>query len=219
MPKKFQMTWVAHSRRWTKFHRGKRYFISCRQLGVPETKEASWRAANEWWDRQQGIADLPTEDDRLARAARISNLVRDFSGLDDDGRREAVEALLGAGSYDGLKSKAGAMLAGMDAATPERTVGAGRDVEESAPGRLPVASALGRALRRLLPQDSSLHGLDGARIGHRRDRRGEAGGILQPPGRQGRGRELFPQLRSRTDDDCQAVHRPPGRAKADPPAG
>jgi integrase len=124
MPKKFQMTWVAHSRRWTKFHRGKRYFISCRQLGVPETKEASWRAANEWWDRRQGIADLPSEDDRLARAARISNLVRDFSGLDDDGRREAVEALLGAGSYDGLKSKAGALLAGMDTARPEHTVGA-----------------------------------------------------------------------------------------------
>jgi integrase len=122
MPKNYQMTWIPDSRRWTKFHRGKRYFVSCRQLDVPETKEASWRAANEWWERRKGIASLPAEDDRVERATRISHLVRDFSKLDDDTRREAVEALLGVGSYDSLKSQAGTMLAGMDTPSPERTV-------------------------------------------------------------------------------------------------
>jgi integrase len=122
MPKSYQMTWIPESRRWTKFHRGKRYFVSCRQLDVPETKEASWRAANEWWERRKGIANSPTEDDRVERATRISHLVRDFSKLDDDTRREAVEALLGVGSFDSLKSQAGTMLAGMDTPSPERTV-------------------------------------------------------------------------------------------------
>ena len=122
MPKNYQMTWIPESRRWTKFHRGKRYFVSCRQLDVPERKEASWRAANEWWEQRKGIANSPTEDDRVERATRISHLVRDFSKLDDDTRREAVEALLGVGSYDSLKSQAGTMLAGMDSPSPERTV-------------------------------------------------------------------------------------------------
>src|SRR5262249_52435911 len=122
MPKKYRMTWVPSSRRWRKIHQGKLHLVSCRQLGVPETKEASWRAANEWWDRQEGIAGLPSKDDRLARAARISNLVRDFSTLDNDSRREAVEALLGAGAYDNLRSQAAAVLATLEAPTPERTV-------------------------------------------------------------------------------------------------
>ena len=124
MPKSYQMTWIPDSRRWTKFHRGKRYFVSCRQLGVPETKEASWRAANEWWERTKGIASLPPEDDRVERATRISHLVRDFSKLDDDSRREAVEALLGKGAFASLKSQASALLAGMDAPPPDRTVSA-----------------------------------------------------------------------------------------------
>jgi integrase len=122
MAKRMEMTWVPAGRRWRRVHKGKVYVVSCRQLGAPETKEASWRAANEWWERQQAIADIPPEDDRLARAAKISNLVRDFSKLDDDARREAVEALLGAGSYDSLKTQAGTMLASMTSPPPGRTV-------------------------------------------------------------------------------------------------
>lgn len=122
MPVTLHMTWVPASRRWMRRYNGKWYAISCRKLGVPGTKEASWRAANAWWEQQQALADVPPEDDRLERATRISHLVQDFSRLDDQGRREAVEALLGKGSYDSLKSQAGAMLAGMDAPPPERTV-------------------------------------------------------------------------------------------------
>src|SRR5262245_51765 len=124
MPKAYLMTWVAESRRWRKHHEGKFYSVSCRQLGTPETKEASWRAANAWWEEKQKLLDLPPEDDRLQRAARIRNLVRDFSRLDDDSRREAVEALLGPGAFDSLKSQASAMLAGVETPSPERTVAA-----------------------------------------------------------------------------------------------
>lgn len=124
MPITYHMSWVASTRRWKKMFRGKMHVVSCRQLGVPETKEASWRAANEWWEQQEKLADIPVEDDRVARAAKVSNLVRDFSKLDDDARREAVEALLGTGAYDGLKAQANTMLAGMDTPSPERTVAA-----------------------------------------------------------------------------------------------
>ena len=38
---------------------GRRYYVSCRQLGVkPETKEASLRAANQWWRDTQASIDL-----------------------------------------------------------------------------------------------------------------------------------------------------------------
>jgi integrase len=113
------MSWVASTSRWKKMHRGKMYVVSCRQFGVPETKEASWRAANEWWEQQLAT---PDQDERVARAMKVSRLVQDFGKLDDDARREAVEALLGAGSFDSIKAQAGTILAGMDAPSPERTV-------------------------------------------------------------------------------------------------
>jgi integrase len=47
------MTWIAAQRRWCKMYRGRRYYISARQLGCPETKEASLLAANEWWRCKQ----------------------------------------------------------------------------------------------------------------------------------------------------------------------
>jgi integrase len=122
MAKRMLMTWVPGGRRWRKVYKGTVYVVSCRQLGVEDTKEASWKAANEWWERQQSLADIPPEDDRLQRAARISALVRDFGKLDEEARREAVEALLGAGSYDGLKAQAGQVVAGLAAPEPSRTV-------------------------------------------------------------------------------------------------
>ncbi|WP_422929744.1 tyrosine-type recombinase/integrase [Singulisphaera sp. PoT] len=124
MPKAFHMTWIPAGRRWRKHHKGRSYTVSCKQLGVPETKEASWRAANEWWERQLASPEAPSPDDRVDRAATLARLVRDFSSLDDDARREAVETLLGQGAYDDLKARADSMLAGMDAPAPGRAVAA-----------------------------------------------------------------------------------------------
>jgi integrase len=50
-------------------HRGKRFWVSCRQLGTADTKEASILAANAWWRKKQAEIDaaltrpaLPLED-------------------------------------------------------------------------------------------------------------------------------------------------------------
>jgi integrase len=53
VPVRMLMTWDPANRRWRKLYRGQRYVVSCRQLEVPETKEASFRAANEWWERKR----------------------------------------------------------------------------------------------------------------------------------------------------------------------
>jgi hypothetical protein len=61
MPASFDMTWDASARRWTRMHKGIRYKVSCRQLGVPETKEASRQAANDWWrSKLAEIENRPT---------------------------------------------------------------------------------------------------------------------------------------------------------------
>jgi hypothetical protein len=43
------MNWVPSTKRWTRMHKGKAYWVSCRQLDCPATKEASRDAANLYW--------------------------------------------------------------------------------------------------------------------------------------------------------------------------
>src|SRR5579885_1257724 len=43
------MTWEPTKARWRKIYQGKLYTISCYRLGVPSTKEESYKAANAWW--------------------------------------------------------------------------------------------------------------------------------------------------------------------------
>jgi|SRR5271166_5254682 len=43
------MTWEPRKDRWRKIYKGKLYTVSCYRLGVPPTKEASYKAANAWW--------------------------------------------------------------------------------------------------------------------------------------------------------------------------
>jgi len=57
MPRSFELTWDARNRRWRVMYRGKRYVVSCRQLGAPETKEGSYRKANEWWHARKHELD------------------------------------------------------------------------------------------------------------------------------------------------------------------
>lgn len=57
MPIPELMTWVPSRRRWTRMHDGKRFWISCKALGAPETKEGSVRAANAWWTAKQAELD------------------------------------------------------------------------------------------------------------------------------------------------------------------
>lgn len=67
------MTWEGHPNyRWVKMYRGKRYRVSCDELGVPRSKDESYQAANHWWktrlleiglrsvdpDKRQALAEI-----------------------------------------------------------------------------------------------------------------------------------------------------------------
>ena len=127
MAKKLHMTWVPVSRRWRKAYKGKWYSVSCRQLNTEETKEASWKAANEWWERERGIADSapPSEADLRANAFRVWSMVQDWQVLDEDSREKLVDSLVGAGQYQKIKAQAEAMIqTTVKAVPPNRTINA-----------------------------------------------------------------------------------------------
>lgn len=85
MPRSELMSWQAGHRRWSKKYRGKQYTISCRQLGVCETRDASRAAANEWWQRKRSQLDL--------------------SHFDTSGSRDAWQSLLESLSYSADTAK------------------------------------------------------------------------------------------------------------------
>jgi hypothetical protein len=106
--RKLYMTWVCAGRRWIKKHRGKMYAVSCRQLGCPETKEASAAAANAWWEaKEEEIATAPpTELEVRANAFKLWTMVQDWSALDETSRETLVDSPVGAGEYQKIKCQA-----------------------------------------------------------------------------------------------------------------
>ncbi len=62
MARVYHMTWIPSRRGWMKEYRGRKYAVSCRQLGTPETKDGSYQAANAWWEAKR------LETDSTARA-------------------------------------------------------------------------------------------------------------------------------------------------------
>ena len=88
MPASFLMSWEPTRRRWWKQYRGRRYLVSCRQLGTRETKEASYQAANSWWlskkieiDGQHPNAHLIREQERRLEWSELhgrTDLVREL---------------------------------------------------------------------------------------------------------------------------------------------
>ncbi len=78
MPSPELMTWIPERRQWTKRYMGRRYYVSCRQLGIkPETKEASLHAANQWWRDKQAELDLAERVSR-EQSARIPQPLEDL---------------------------------------------------------------------------------------------------------------------------------------------
>lgn len=57
MPRLYQMSWNGNRRRWLKEYKGKKYAVSCKALGVPETKAESYLAANQWWENKRREID------------------------------------------------------------------------------------------------------------------------------------------------------------------
>ena len=65
MPASYDLTWDTTNKRWRIMHKGQRYVVSCRQLGMPPTKEGSYQAANHWW--RQKLAEIETVPRRIER--------------------------------------------------------------------------------------------------------------------------------------------------------
>jgi integrase len=124
MARKYLMTWMAPTRRWAKKYKGKMYFVSCRQLGCPETKEESAAAANAWWEAKQQETDSapPTEEDLRINAFKVWSMVQEWGNLDDDSREKLVDSLVGAGQYQKIREQAEQMVAATKAAPPDRTI-------------------------------------------------------------------------------------------------
>src|SRR5262249_48767942 len=57
MARVYHMAWIPSRRGWMKEYQGKKYAVSCRQLGVPETKDGSYQAANQWWQQKKAEID------------------------------------------------------------------------------------------------------------------------------------------------------------------
>jgi|SRR5579884_246975 len=78
MPVPELMTWIPAQRRWTKMYGGRRYYISARKLGCPETKEGSIHAANQWWRDKQAELDY-AEKVRGAHGLRVPMPMEDLA--------------------------------------------------------------------------------------------------------------------------------------------
>ena len=52
MPRQVSMTWIPGQKRWTRMYRGKRYYVSARELNCPPTLADSLAAANDWWQKK-----------------------------------------------------------------------------------------------------------------------------------------------------------------------
>jgi integrase len=110
MARKLEMTWNAKRKGWLKNFKGKIYNVSCRQLGVPPTKEASWERANAWWLQKKLQLDAQPDQaeqaqDQAAAAFRVWSFMQDFDKLDTPTRRAFYDSFVGeAGAYDRLKA-------------------------------------------------------------------------------------------------------------------
>jgi hypothetical protein len=73
MPAAYLMAWEPTRRRWWKQYRNTRYFVSCRQLDAPDTKEGSYQAANAWWLAKKAEIDGKLPPHPLADLIEMRN--------------------------------------------------------------------------------------------------------------------------------------------------
>ncbi len=112
-----------------KWHRGKNYSVSCRQLGVEPTKEASYQAANAWWEDKEAEIEAeprpsaPPLDPASAtiRDITVRYSIGDLRRLTQQGEAaRKVLDILDRASVDGVEPPPGA------APTPSHAAGLAR---------------------------------------------------------------------------------------------
>ena len=97
MPRLILMTWEGPPNfRWSKMYKGTRYRVTCDELKAHvDTKEATWKAANEWWERK--LANLlghPAEAERQANERNWEVAWKTLGGADPK-TKDIFENLLG----------------------------------------------------------------------------------------------------------------------------
>jgi hypothetical protein len=135
------MGWQSGQRRWIKKHCGKQYVVSCRQLGVDPTREASRAAANDWWRTKKAeleqsrfeasgseralsrlaeslefSADIAERNGNLPQLAAVKTeraIVSRFADSKTELRADHADTLL-AGLYDPLPSESAAETERLD---------------------------------------------------------------------------------------------------------
>lgn len=75
MPRLYRMTpeFKGRHSRWRKMHKGELHFVSCADLGLPETlwnPVGSYKAANAWWETKQKELDMAPLDRERAQIVR-----------------------------------------------------------------------------------------------------------------------------------------------------
>lgn len=91
MARSFEMSWIASRSRWMKMYKGKRFVISCKALGMPENKEGSYLAANEWWRKKRTELD-GKDTGRVERVARLADALIKLD-VEEASRQASLELL------------------------------------------------------------------------------------------------------------------------------
>jgi integrase len=67
-----------------KEYKGRKYAVSCRQLGAPETKDGSYQRANHWWDNRKaeidGYAPAPAPPPRPGTTQAMAAVLEAWAG-------------------------------------------------------------------------------------------------------------------------------------------
>lgn len=144
MPRQYQMTFVSARKGWMKYHKGKTYAVSCAQLGAPPSKEASYLAANAWWDSKQKELESAQKAKQAKvhpRSDAIVEALERHTGLTFQNGEEATqtlwatllrsqgdlpndlyEAVLGPEKFKRIVDGVGALAGGTVAVEGERTI-------------------------------------------------------------------------------------------------
>lgn len=119
--RRYLMSWMPREKRWKKMYRGVVYMRSCRQLGVAETREASWRAANAWWEGKRSELDSPDDRETILKAKILRALIEHGRPLDDQ-TNVMVDKLIGGDAGAALASKVESTRAKLKAPAMERAI-------------------------------------------------------------------------------------------------
>ena len=98
MPRQFHMTYVVSQKGGlTKKYKGSMYSVSCKQLDCSASRDASWAAANSWWEKTQAEIDAQAKAAQKPahpRSDAIVQAMQENLGLTFDTTEQASQAFM-----------------------------------------------------------------------------------------------------------------------------